>query len=75
MLLKDGQTEQYYFNGTINGSITKERRGTGGFGYDPIFQPDGYDATFAELGNEIKNKISHRAQAVQQLSQFLMTHL
>ena len=75
LLLKDGQTEQYYFNGTINGSITKERRGTGGFGYDPIFQPDGYDATFAELGNEIKNKISHRAQAVQQLSQFLMTHL
>ena len=48
-----------------------EKHGDGGFGYDPIFVPEGYDKTFAELGNEIKNTISHRARAVAKLDEFL----
>ena len=59
------------FEGIVNGSIIRERRGGEGFGYDPIFQPEGYDKTFAELGSEIKNHISHRARAVQKLADFL----
>lgn len=59
------------FEGIVNGSIIKERRGGEGFGYDPIFQPEGYDKTFAELGNEVKNQISHRARAVQKLADYL----
>ena len=54
-----------------SGQITRERHGSEGFGYDPIFQPDGYDTTFAELGMDIKNHISHRARAVQKLAEFL----
>lgn len=68
-LILDG--EAYLFEGIINGSIIKEKRGEAGFGYDPVFMPDGYDKTFAELGNEIKNAISHRAIAVRKLSDFL----
>ena len=59
------------FEGIVNGSIIRERRGGEGFGYDPIFQPEGYDKTFAELGSEIKNHISHRARAVQKLADYL----
>ena len=59
------------FEGIVNGSIIRERRGGEGFGYDPIFQPEGFDQTFAELGNEVKNHISHRARAVQKLAEFL----
>ena len=59
------------FEGIVNGSIIRERRGGEGFGYDPIFQPEGYDKTFAELGSEIKNHISHRARAVEKLVEFL----
>ncbi len=59
------------FEGIVNGEIIRERRGGEGFGYDPIFQPDGYDQTFAELGADVKNKISHRARAVAKLSEFL----
>ena len=59
------------FEGIVNGSIISERRGGEGFGYDPIFQPEGYDKTFAELGSEIKNHISHRARAVEKLVEFL----
>jgi XTP/dITP diphosphohydrolase len=55
----------------IKGEIIKEKRGDSGFGYDPIFKPEGYEQTFAELGNETKNKISHRALAVQKLCEFL----
>ena len=59
------------FEGIVEGQIIRERRGGEGFGYDPIFQPDGYNQTFAELGIEIKNQISHRARAVQKLAEFL----
>jgi XTP/dITP diphosphohydrolase len=65
----DGKYE--LFEGRINGKIAEQKQGTGGFGYDPIFIPEGYDKSFAELGNEIKNKISHRGRAMQKLSQYL----
>ena len=63
--------EIHQFEGIVEGQIICERRGGEGFGYDPIFQPDGYDKTFAELGMDIKNHISHRARAVQKLVEFL----
>jgi XTP/dITP diphosphohydrolase len=63
--------ETHQFEGIVTGQITRERHGNEGFGYDPIFQPDGYDTTFAELGMEIKNNISHRARAVKKLAEFL----
>ena len=59
------------FEGIVRGAIIEERRGEGGFGYDPIFVPEGYDKTFAELGSEVKNRISHRAQAVEKLAEYL----
>lgn len=59
------------FEGIVNGEITREKSGAEGFGYDPIFRPDGYDKTFAELGADIKNQISHRARAVEKLAEFL----
>ena len=61
------------FDGIVTGCITEERRGGEGFVYDPIFRPDGYDKTFAELGHEVKNKISHRARAVAKLVDHLKT--
>ena len=64
--------EVHQFEGIVNGEIIRERRGGEGFGYDPIFQPDGYDKTFAELGMEIKNHISHRARATQKLADYLL---
>ena len=63
--------EEYLFEGIVKGEIIGEKRGGAGFGYDPIFVPEGYDLTFAELGNDIKNTISHRARAVKKLCQFL----
>lgn len=68
-LIRNGQT--HLFEGIVEGTITTSQSGTAGFGYDPIFIPDGYDRTFAELGNEIKNNISHRARAVVKLTEFL----
>ena len=61
------------FEGIVNGEIIREKRGGEGFGYDPIFQPEGYTETFAELGADIKNKISHRARATQKLAEYLKT--
>ena len=63
--------EIHRFEGIVEGEIIRERRGGEGFGYDPIFQPEGYDKTFAELGMDIKNHISHRARAVAKLCEFL----
>lgn len=66
------QGQVHLFEGIVNGEIIRERRGGEGFGYDPIFQPDGYDQTFAELGNDIKNQISHRARATKKFADFLL---
>lgn len=66
--------KEYLFEGIIKGEIIKEKRGDSGFGYDPIFKPQGYEKTFAELGNDIKNKISHRALAVNKLCEFLRSY-
>jgi XTP/dITP diphosphohydrolase len=68
-LLWKGQ--EHFFEGTVEGSIRTERSGAKGFGYDPIFQPDGYYITFAEMGMDEKNTISHRAIAMEKLLTFL----
>ena len=62
---------EYLFEGTVNGTITGDRRGLEGFGYDPVFIPDGYDLTFAEMSLSEKNRISHRAMAFGRLKEFL----
>lgn len=64
-----GQT--HLFTGICNGRIATEEAGSDGWGYDPIFIPEGYDQTFAQLGMEIKNKVSHRGKAIAQLKNFL----
>lgn len=61
------------FEGIVNGTIAREKHGTEGFGYDPIFVPESYTQSFAELGTDIKNKISHRARAVKKLAEYLCT--
>ena len=66
-----GIDQPLFFEGIVEGHIATERHGTAGFGYDPLFVPNGYDKTFAELGTDIKNQISHRARAVGKLVQFL----
>lgn len=71
-LIIDGQ--EVLFEGIVNGSIRKAPSGSAGFGYDPIFQPDGQDRTFAEMSLEEKNKLSHRGMAVQKLTDFLNTY-
>ena len=65
--------KEYLFEGKVEGYITPERRGTDGFGYDPVFSPEETGKTFAELGVEVKNSLSHRARAVAQLLKFLAT--
>lgn len=65
----DGQS--YLFEGTCHGQITESKRGEKGFGYDPIFIPDGYDKTFAELSLEVKNAISHRGKAIRKMVDFI----
>ena len=66
--------EQYFFEGRVDGQILTEQRGTDGFGYDPIFLPDGFDQTFAEMDAAAKNAISHRGRAMQQLKTFLSNY-
>jgi XTP/dITP diphosphohydrolase len=68
-LIENG--EEHLFEGLVKGKIIEEKRGEAGFGYDPVFVPDGYDKTFAELGEDIKNQISHRARAVKKLCDYL----
>ena len=60
--------KEHLFEGIVKGEITKHRHGTSGFGYDPVFIPEGYTQTYAEMGSELKNKISHRAVATDKLS-------
>ncbi len=71
-LILDGK--QYLFEGRVDGRILTEQRGTDGFGYDPVFLPDGFDQTFAEMDAATKNSISHRGRAIQKLKTFLMEH-
>jgi len=68
-LIKD--EKEYLFEGVVEGTIIEEERGKAGFGYDPIFVPKEYAETFAELGSDTKNTISHRAEAVKRLKHFL----
>jgi XTP/dITP diphosphohydrolase len=68
-LILDGK--EYLFEGIVNGKIIDEERGTDGFGYDPVFMPDGYSSTFAEMDLDQKNRISHRSIAVSLLVDFL----
>lgn len=63
--------KQYIFEGEVTGYIIHKKQGKGGFGYDPVFIPSGFDKTFAELGIEVKNSISHRGKAVRKLMDFL----
>ena len=72
VLLMDGKMQE--FEGVCRGSITSERSGSQGFGYDPIFRPQGYDITFAEMSMEEKNAISHRGKAVRALVEYLKEH-
>ncbi len=70
-LLQDG--EEHLFEGTVEGRIVTELRGTDGFGYDPVFEPEETGLTFAEMGPEEKNHISHRGRATQKLAEYLLT--
>lgn len=63
--------ESYTFDGIVEGQITTKKHGKGGFGYDPIFKPNGYDHTFGELTSAVKNAISHRGRAIEKLVEFL----
>ena len=74
LILADGSDKgfsEHLFEGKVEGRIATERQGSEGFGYDPLFVPDGYDESFAQLGTAIKNRISHRAHAVARLTDFL----
>jgi XTP/dITP diphosphohydrolase len=71
-LIKDGR--EFLFEGTVSGTIIKEKRGSSGFGYDPIFIPEGDTRTFAEMPLEEKNQVSHRAAAIKKLVAFLNGH-
>jgi XTP/dITP diphosphohydrolase len=66
---------EHYFEGICEGTLLEEKRGAGGFGYDPIFIPEGYEQTFAELSPEVKNAISHRGKAVRQMVAFIKNRL
>lgn len=72
-LILDGK--EHLFEGSVEGNITEQRSGSKGFGYDPIFKPDGYDISFAEMDPAEKNRISHRAKAMEKLISFLKTRI
>lgn len=71
-LIEKGET--HFFEGTVNGRILETERGDGGFGYDNLFVPDGYNKTFAEMSAAEKNAISHRSRAMMKLNEFLSNH-
>lgn len=71
MVLARGGVEQANFSGTVEGRLVDSPHGTDGFGYDPLFIPNGYERTFAELGDDIKNMLSHRSRALGQAVDFL----
>ena len=71
LITQNPKPDTHLFEGIVEGEITREKRGEKGFGYDPVFKPDGYEGTFAELGVDVKNQISHRARAVQKLVKYL----
>ncbi|WP_315578189.1 non-canonical purine NTP diphosphatase [Hoylesella oralis] len=78
LIIKDEQAANgsrvLFFEGEINGHIAREKHGNEGFGYDPLFIPEGYEKSFAELGMDVKNKISHRSRAVLKLSEHLKSN-
>lgn len=69
---KEDVADYTLFEGVVKGTIAKEKQGSEGFGYDPIFVPEGYNESFAQLGMDIKNSISHRARAVEKLARYLV---
>lgn len=71
LAFRDPEGRILTFTGEVHGQIAHSPRGTKGFGYDPVFIPDGYELTFAELGDDVKNRISHRRQAIDQFTSFL----
>lgn len=68
------EADPVFFEGTIAGEITTEPMGSQGFGYDPVFKPAGFDVTFAQMSSETKNRVSHRAMAVERLVNYLLTN-
>lgn len=72
MVLARNEVEASHFTGSVEGRLLEACQGAEGFGYDPLFVPDGYDRTFAELGDDIKNSLSHRARALAKVADFLI---
>ncbi|MCA1963933.1 MAG: RdgB/HAM1 family non-canonical purine NTP pyrophosphatase [Prosthecobacter sp.] len=74
VLARAGRT-QHITHGTVEGRLRLQEQGTGGFGYDPLFQPDGFEDTFGVLPSEVKNQLSHRARALAQMRDWMAAHL